>query len=228
MSATLAPSLADRLRIATAPLHRQVESSPFVSALLGGRLARRGYTALLRNLHDIYAALEDGLERHVRHAAIAPVRDEALARRDAIARDLDTLHGPHWRHELPQVPGTLAFVQQLDRLAAEDPAALVAHAYVRYLGDLSGGQVVRRAVARLLASVGDEGLAFYAFDPARPVAAIAQTFRAGLDRVPGEHHDAIVAEALEAFRLHERLFADLAAQAGGEPQSPAEKLRIRP
>jgi heme oxygenase len=183
---------------------------------------------MLRSLFEVYAALEAGLARHARHRAVATTFDPALSRRGALERDLAALHGPGWPHELDAVPAASAFVHRLHRLAAERPDALVAHAYTRYLGDLSGGQVLRRAAARLVPDAGGAGLAFYAFDPARPVAARVHAFRAGLDRVPGEYHAGIVAEALEAFALHERLFADLAAAAAVAPQPSAEKLRIRP
>jgi heme oxygenase len=220
MSDATPPPLAERLRLATTPLHRRVESSPFVQALLHGRLARRGYALMLRSLFDIYAALEAGLARHAQHAAIATTFDPALFRREALGRDLAVLHGPAWMHELEPVPTTSVFVQRLHRLAADRPDALVAHAYTRYLGDLSGGQILRRAVARSMALPAEAGLAFYAFDAVPPVAARVQAFRAGLDRIPGAYHDAIAAEALEAFGLHERLFAELAAASTG-PQPSA-------
>lgn len=228
MPDTPAPPLAERLRVATAALHRQVESSPFVQALLRGRLERHGYALMLRSLFDIYAALEAGLDRHARHRAIATTFDPTLSRREALDRDLAVLHGPAWQHELDAVPTASAFAHRLHRLAAERPDALVAHAYARYLGDLSGGQVLRRAAARLTPEASGAGLSFYAFDPAQPVAMRVQAFRAGLDRVPAEYHAGIVAEALEAFGLHERLFADLAAAASIAPQPSAEKLRMRP
>ncbi|MCK7500861.1 MAG: biliverdin-producing heme oxygenase [Comamonadaceae bacterium] len=40
-----------------------------------------------------------------------------------------------------------AYVARLRWLDRHDPGRLLAHAYVRYLGDLSGGQVVQRIVA---------------------------------------------------------------------------------
>ena len=49
--------------------------------------------------------------------------------------------------------------------ASPEPAPLLAHAYVRYLGDLSGGQVIRRRVARAYGLEEDNGagVAFYEF-----------------------------------------------------------------
>lgn len=64
-----------------------------------------------------------------------------------------------------------AYVTRIAQLASSDePAPLLAHAYVRYLGDLSGGQVIRRRVAKSygLDVDGDgdgRGTEFYAFKP---------------------------------------------------------------
>jgi heme oxygenase (biliverdin-producing, ferredoxin) len=58
------------------------------------------------------------------------------------------------------------YVLHLQELSeSEDPSALLAHAYVRYLGDLSGGQVIRRRVVKAygLDAESGLGLSFYSF-----------------------------------------------------------------
>lgn len=49
----------------------------------------------------------------------------------------------------PPVPMT-NYVSRIKYLSEEgsDPSLLLAHSYVRYLGDLSGGQVIRRRVTK--------------------------------------------------------------------------------
>ena len=59
-----------------------------------------------------------------------------------------------------------AYISRIEELAnAVDPSPLLAHSYVRYLGDLSGGQTIRHTVSKAYAL--DEsaglGLSFYAF-----------------------------------------------------------------
>ena len=66
----------------------------------------------------------------------------------------------------PAPRGLAEYTSRLRALAsARDPAPLLAHAYVRYLGDLSGGQVIRRRVARAygLEDDGGAGVSFYEF-----------------------------------------------------------------
>ena len=41
------------------------------------------------------------------------------------------------------------YVQRIEELSnSSDPSALLAHSYIRYLGDLSGGQIIRRRLAK--------------------------------------------------------------------------------
>ena len=141
------PSLADRLRHETRSLHTAAERSAFMGALLRGQVDRAGYVALLRNLSAIYEALEPALARHAAHPLIAPVHAPALCRAAALAQDLAVLHGPHGVDELPLAPVTPLYVARLRTLDAEQPGLLLAHAYVRYLGDLSGGQMLRRVAS---------------------------------------------------------------------------------
>ena len=204
-------TLADKLRAGTAPSHRMVEHTAFVRDLLAGRIDRPSYCALLRNLHTIYAALEPALQQHASHRAVAPLHNAALYRAAPLAEDLVFLHGARWHDELPALPAALAYAHRVHELARDNPALLVAHAYVRYLGDLSGGQLVRRAVTRSLGLPDAAGTAFYDFGPPAAVTALAAQFRRGLVAVAGavESEADIVDEANDGFRRHERLFDEL-------------------
>lgn len=90
--------------------------------------------------------------------------------------------------------------------------AYVAHHYTRYLGDLSGGQVVGSA---LRASLGLE-LAFFDFPDLRgPV--VKRAYRSTLDALdwsPAEQEQA-VAEAGVAFACNEALAAELEHEVRG-------------
>lgn len=215
------PSLAQWLRSATHALHAQVERSGVMQSLLRGRIDRISYCLLLRNLHALYAALEAGLARHAGDPRIAPVLLPGIARATALAEDLAALHGSGWAQTLPLMPAAQAYAQRLRQLAADAPELLVAHAYVRYLGDLSGGQVLRRIVARSLDLTDAAGTHFYAFGDPDDAAAMARQFRAGLDTaVRGRAAQAaLVAEACWGFTEHGRLFAEIERGAVPHPAS---------
>ncbi len=201
--------LAQRLRDGTRTLHVDAERSPFMSVLLRGRMERAAYAALLRNLHAIYEAMEPALARHAAQPALAPLDLTALARLSSLTEDLVRVADPSdATSELR--PAALRYVVRLHELDADGPELLLAHAYVRYLGDLSGGQLLRGIVARSPGLALRAGTAFYEFGEAVPASALAAAFRASLDRCIVDDPDAVVAEAQRAFRWHRELFDELA------------------
>jgi heme oxygenase len=210
----LTEPLSVRLRAATRQLHADVEQRPFVQDLLRGRIDRAGYTLLLRNLCALYEALERGLEA----ATLAPWNDpwaRSLRRTPALHADLSQWHGPGWHDGVVLLPAAQDYAAHLDRLARQAPVLLSAHAYVRYLGDLSGGQALARVVTRHLRPPGGPGggVAFYDFGDRSRGALLARQFRDAIDRLGGEVQAAraIVAEACAAFVRHRRLFDELDA-----------------
>jgi heme oxygenase len=204
-------SLAERLREGTRANHRATERAGIMPELLGGRLPARSFAALQRNLHEIYAVLEPALARHADHAAITAIHRMGLDRCSQLATDLIDLHGLDWRDELPLVPATLDYVERLRQIDCDEPELLVAHAYVRYLGDLSGGQMLKVIVARSFKLDAGKGTGFYDFGAPDEVARLSRDFRAGLAAVPvhGASIDRLVAEARWAFDQHVLLFREL-------------------
>lgn len=197
--------LAARLRHETQDLHRLAERTGLMAALLQGRISRPAYAGLMLNLQAIYGALEAGLNRH---AGLPGIDFKVLYRAAAIAEDL--------RHLAPTpglalAPATEQYVLRLNTLAKQGAVPLLAHAYVRYLGDLHGGQVLRRLVARSLGMAGDAGTRFYGFGSPDRVASLVRDFRQGLDALPLDlaQADDVVAEARWAFQRHVELFGQL-------------------
>jgi len=189
----------------------QTERSGLMSDLLAGRITRARYIALLFNLHALYTALETALVQQQTDPAIALLQTGALQRTAALACDLQSLQGTQWQQVLTLQPALRDYVSRLQVLAAAGSRALVAHAYVRYLGDLNGGQALARLVMRRLDLVGAEGTRFYDFGTPDEVAARRTAFRSAIGQLPlraGEA-DLIVDEACWAFRQHQRLFEEL-------------------
>lgn len=213
-------TLAARLRAETSALHAQAEQTPFMADLIGGRLDRRAYCLMLRNLEPVYRAMEGGLAAHARQPDVAPIIEPALFRTSALRQDLQFLHGRSWEHELALLPSGLAYEQRLLAIAQASPGLLAAHAYVRYLGDLSGGQMLRDITSLSLGlGPGRRGMEFYEFGDAAAVRGLTQALRAGLNQVALTQagQDAIVAEAKWAFETHCTLFAELAQACAKAP-----------
>lgn len=100
-----------------------------------------------------------------------------LARTSALAADIAYLlevpesswktHPVYTSFIASPPPAVLAYVGRIQALAnSDDPSRLLAHSYVRYLGDLSGGQSIKRVLAKaygLDETATGEGLSFFAF-----------------------------------------------------------------
>jgi heme oxygenase (biliverdin-producing, ferredoxin) len=200
--------LAARLRAATQPMHSAAQGTRFIRALFRGRIERREYCLLLRNLHALYDALERGLVRNADTPALAPLPVPALLRAASLNSDLSHLHGTGWR-ELQLTAAMSDYVARIEQVSAGQPPLLAAHAYVRYMGDLSGGQLLGGIVGAALRLEGGRGTAFYRFD-GDPTSLKAQ-FRTALDGLPVDAGtaNAIVTEAIDAFARHVRLFREL-------------------
>lgn len=214
-------SLSARLRDGTRHLHAQAERAGLMPALLRGELPLHRYVRLLQELQALYDALESALAQPG-----APVLDAALFRAAALREDLAVLgamrtppptgdRGLAREAEVParaptaDVPdGSPVMRDYVRHLRSLSPPLLAAHAYVRYLGDLAGGQVLRRIVARSYGLQG-VGTRFYEFGPAVP--GLVAGLRLVLDALPATMHEPIVDEACSAFRRHVDLFEDLAA-----------------
>jgi heme oxygenase len=188
--------------------HRQAEDSRFITELLAGRVDREGYADYLLRLRTVYEAMETLIRAHVDDPAVAAVHDPALERLDAIDADLD-----HWLPCGPRTtlsPAAAAYRERLEAAGAWG-GLLAAHHYTRYLGDLSGGQAIGRALDRTFA-LGGRGVAFYDFPAIPKPKPYKDGYRArldalGLSRVEA---DRVVDEVKVAFRLNQALFAELA------------------
>lgn len=213
-------SLAEQLKTATRALHVEVERSALMRRLLAGRLERRGYLALLANLAALYDSLEPLLARHAEHPWLAALPLTELRRGPALHADLACIGGSA---PLPAiVDATDDYRTRLEELGRDAPGLLLAHAYVRYLGDLSGGQLLKSIVGRAYGLDAAQGLRFYDFGDAATAGALMRRFRAALDSVddPATQQQ-LVAEAEQAFRLHARLFDQLFEQLSGQKAGAA-------
>ena len=83
------------------------------------------------------------------------------------------------------------------RSQSKTPELLVAHAYTRYMGDLSGGQILKNIAKRAMGLKNGDGTAFYEFEKIKNHGAFKKEYRAALDTLPVDDatQDRIVEEA---------------------------------
>jgi heme oxygenase (biliverdin-producing, ferredoxin) len=195
------PGLPQRLREETRDLHHAAERSGVMAALLAGRLPRSGYLVLLHNLQPIYVALEAALQTNAAEPWLVGLHTAALQRGPALAADLAG------SDPIEAAAPTRAYARRLRSLAAGRDPALLAHAYTRLLGDLHGGQILRRIVSE---TYPDVGTAFHDFGSQQQVLALRDNVRAVLDAAPPQAANRIVREARWSFAQHIAIFEALA------------------
>ncbi|GEK22011.1 biliverdin-producing heme oxygenase [Cellulomonas xylanilytica] len=200
--------LSSALREGTRHEHETAERSGFVEELLSGRLDRAAYADLAAQQLAVYTALE---------AAGSRLTDDGdlvfheLTRVPAIEQDLAYLYGADWSARIRILPATQVYVDRLAQ-AADSLPRYAAHAYTRYLGDLSGGQIIKRMLQRHYGFT-SEGIAFYDFPEIHKLKPFKDVYRERLDALPldAQARADVVAEACLAFRLNADVFGELGA-----------------
>lgn len=211
-----APGLAAEIRSRTQDAHVAAESSPFVTDLVKGRLSVVDYARLTAQHHAIYAALEEGFAT-VTDPTLSEFMIDGLARVPSLESDLAFLAGDDWATKLPILPATQAYADHIRRLAGEWPRGLLAHHYTRYMGDLSGGQLIRRVVRRVYHFEDERGSEFYEFPEIESAKDFKNRYREMLDGLGWEdaERERLIREASLAFSHHQAIFEQLA----GAPSS---------
>ncbi|MFT4276533.1 MAG: biliverdin-producing heme oxygenase [Rhodopseudomonas sp.] len=205
-----ADSVVTALYVRTRQLHLEAEKSGILAKILHGTAGRDGYTLLLRNLHPTYQAIEAGIERHRDNPILSPLAAYSLARTPAIESDLKALAGADWRERLPVLPSAAAYAERIVQVSQGDGSLLIAHAYTRYLGDLNGGQIVRRLLEKTM-QLGADELAHYDFSAIGDPATLKTDYRDALERAGAAAPDpaAIIEEGAVAFTYNIALSMDV-------------------
>lgn len=204
-----------RLRDGTRQDHERAEGSAFVTAYLAGGLPLEGYVALHGQLWFVYEALESSAAQLRDDPIVAPFLDPRLHRLPALDADLRALMGERWRTQLRPGPAVRAHAERIRELASGWPAGFVAHHYIRYLGDLSGGRALG-AKARKLYALTDDGVRFYRFDGIESVREFKDRYRGLLDSAPWSDAEQrrVIEEARAGFRLTRAMFEELGGSFG--------------
>lgn len=200
------------LRERTRSVHEESEGATFMQDLMSGKGSRSDYIHLLAQHYFIYEALEEAAV----HMAGDPVATlfitPKLTRLPAIEADLAFLLGDDWREQISPLPSTFRYTARIREVGNDWPGGFIAHHYTRYLGDLSGGQIIRTLLQRQY-GFETNGVGFYLFaDIAKPKV-FKDVYRSQLDAVDWteEERERVIAEVGLAFRFNTDLFNDLAA-----------------
>lgn len=196
-------SLSEALRDDTQTMHRRAERSGVISDIVRGKADRAAYALFLRNLLLVYQTLEHHLDDCRNATGVAHIARGELYRSRALEADLNAICGDNWLQALPLTPSARRYAQHIARIGDDCPSLLIAHAYVRYLGDLSGGQIMKRLLRRSL-GLGSLELAFYEFPQIADLDVFKTQYRRAIDQAGYDVADknVIVDEAILAFELN--------------------------
>ncbi|MCF3104415.1 biliverdin-producing heme oxygenase [Streptomyces roseoverticillatus] len=211
-STAASTSFSTLIRTASHEQHTEAENSTFMSDMLGGRLGVDAYRRYTEQLWFVYRALESTAGSLADDPVAGPFLRPELARTAELERDLAHLGGPDWRSGLTPLPATAQYAARIEECARDWPAGYVAHHYTRYLGDLSGGQIIRGTAEKTwgFARKGD-GVRFYVFEAIGNPAAFKREYRELLDALPVDdlEKQRVVDECKRAFALNTAVFQDL-------------------
>jgi heme oxygenase len=155
--------------------------------------------------------MEDEFMRLKDNPVLAPIAFQQLNRREALEKDLAYYFGSDWKQQIQPSPSAQVYVERIQQVAKESPELLVGHHYTRYLGDLSGGQILKNIAQKAMNLSDSDGLHFYEFDAIEDEKAFKGTYRSAMDTLPIDQPmaDRIVEEANEAFHLNMNMFKEL-------------------
>ncbi|MEU8249680.1 biliverdin-producing heme oxygenase [Nonomuraea sp. NPDC048916] len=202
-------TFADQLRKATWTDHDAAEHTAYLEALMDGKLSRAGYGEMVAQHYYAYVALEEtGRSLAGDPIAGAFVRPE-LERVSALERDLEALYGTDWREKITPSKSTLTYVARINQVA-DWPGGFIAHHYTRYLGDLSGGQVIGKIAQRTYGFEGDQGAGFYSFPGIPDLKAFKVEYRDRLNALDLDEvqRKRVIGETLLAYQLNTEVLID--------------------
>ena len=204
-------NLTIQLREGTSKSHSMAENVSFVKSFLGGVIDKTSYSHMLANLYFVYLSLEEAMEKNKDNEFIKPIYFPELNRTESLKEDLNFYYGKDWESNLQPSEATKSYINRIMQVSEKRPDLLVAHAYTRYLGDLSGGQILKKIAQRAMNLQSTTGLSFYEFRSIDDELKFKQQYKDALDSLPvtQDISTQIVAEANVAFNLNMKLFQEL-------------------
>lgn len=172
----------NNLRALTHKMHELAETQPFAQEMIKGEVSNKKYATYLFNQHPQYNLLETLAMVH----GLIDVR---------IAPKIHEDYSELWKEFEPNQPPLLPVVKEyMDHLMSiqMDTHKLMAHIYVRHMGDLSGGQMIAKRVPG--------SASMYKFD--EDVKIIKERIRAKCD-------DSMAEEANICFEYAAKLFEQM-------------------
>ena len=205
--------LALQLREGTKKAHTMAENTGFMSCFLKGVVDKSTYRNLVADFYFVYTAMEEEIGRLTMEGnpVVAPINYPELDRKKQLEEDLLFYFGSDWSSLVRPTPAAAAYVARIRQVAKDNPELLVGHHYTRYIGDLSGGQMLKSIAQKAMNLTDSNGLRFYEFDSIDDQKAFKIKYRYQLDNLPIDQliADSIIEEANNAYQFNMNMFKEL-------------------
>jgi len=224
-------SLSKALKSGTAASHKAAENVHFVKNFIKQKVELHLYKQMVIGLYFTYKALEEQLEKYGPKYFPSLYQPDKLSRTESLKLDVSYFYGEEWENEVTPSPAIQDYINRIHYIASSDPILLLAHAYTRYLGDLSGGRVLAR-IAKKALNLPSEALNFYNFKNISNAKEFKDFYRYQLDQLPlgTKKINSMVQEANVAFVLNMRMFEELdvlGGEIGAKVRPLEEALQFR-
>lgn len=205
-------SIALMLREGTAEKHQETEKVPYLRAIFRGGLDPQTYTYQLESLLYVYESMENLFQTHKEDTILSKLYFPELFRAPSLKKDITTFQTKFAAKLRGSIsPKTQSYIDHIEAVAKTKPMLLAAQAYVRYLGDLSGGQAIQKVIAKTFSLSNEEGVEFYQFPLISDLQAFKGVYRTALDTLPLNETEKVelLTEAKKVFDLNKELFIEL-------------------
>ena len=204
------------VRERTWTFHNESEGAGFMSGIMRGGSALEDYVNLVAQHYFMYEAIEAQSDRFKDDEIFQPFDADGLRRMAALEVDLVHLIGPDWAEKIEALPATIAYAARVNEVGEQGwVPGVIAHHYTRYLGDLSGGQMISKRMRQNHGFDGD-GVAFYEFASLGPLGKFKNDYRAELDKLgeklSAEDRERFLEEVRMAYQFNTEVFNELAKQ----------------
>ena len=128
------------LRELTKEAHKRAENHEFAKILFSGDINKKLYAIYLHNQYSMYSILEMWASNQGILQGLPDIR-----RSEKILNDFNELSDESNPHDAPLTPTTIEYINHIFSIKG-NPKKLMAHVYVRHMGDLAGGQMIKPKV----------------------------------------------------------------------------------
>ena len=218
MSSEEAITLRDALKKGVWKEHEEAENGVFTQAILKGTITREAYRQFLVELREVYIALEEMAELNKDNPSFGPIYfPTEMNRIKSLEEDLEYFYGPDWQAQVKTMTnGSKEYAARIREVGKTNPILLVAHSYVRYLGDMSGGQQLKYKISKhLQLPESGEGVHFFVFSEIDNIKQFKNFYFGNMNSIEAspEEVELLVKEAKQAFMFNIKLFREMSVVA---------------